>query len=160
MTGVRGGGERAGLPELGEVLGFLRLLWALDHALQTRSRRMAGRFGITGPQQLVLRLAGRFPGISAGQLAAILHVHPSTLTGVLKRLQRRGLLSRRPDPKDGRRATIALTVAGRRLDLAAAGALEVAVRQVLAGQPAAGIRATREVLRLLTDGLADPRGTR
>ena len=63
----------------------MRLLWAVDHGLQTRSKRMAVGLGITGPQRLVLRIVGRFPGISAGQLSRILHLDPSTLTGILRR---------------------------------------------------------------------------
>ena len=68
---------------LGDVLEFMRTLWALDHGLQLRSKRMERHLGITGPQRLVLRIVGRFPGISAGEVASIMEVHPSTLTGVL-----------------------------------------------------------------------------
>src|ERR687884_1409361 len=94
---------------LGPVLEFMKQLWALDHGLQTVSKRMESRFGITGPQRLVVRIVGRFPGISAGALADVLHVHPSTLTGVLRRLEERGVLQRRGDPNDGRRALFGLT---------------------------------------------------
>src|SRR5207249_10394609 len=90
-------------PPLGAVLDFLRLLWAVDHALQSASKRMESNFGMTGPQRLVMRIVGRFPGIAAGRVAEILHVHPSTLTGLLKRLESRGLLQRRTDPGDARR---------------------------------------------------------
>src|SRR3954470_12003885 len=113
--------EKSRGPQLGEVLEFMRLLWAVDHGLQSTSKRMESTLGITGPQRLVLRLVGRFPGITAGNLAQILHVHPSTLTGVLKRLERRGFLQRRPDPRDARRASLGLTARGRRLDVGAAG---------------------------------------
>ena len=68
----------------------MRLLWAVDHGLQRRSKRMAATLGVTGPQRLVIRIVGRFPGISAGRLASILHLHPSTLTGILRRLERGG----------------------------------------------------------------------
>jgi DNA-binding MarR family transcriptional regulator len=44
---------------------------------------MIGEVGVTGPQRLVLRVVGLFPGMSAGELATVLRVHPSTLTGVL-----------------------------------------------------------------------------
>ena len=76
------------MPPLGEQLEFMRLLWAIDHGLQTRSKRMAAALGVTGPQRLVIRIVGRFPGVSAGQLARILHLDPSTLTGILRRLER------------------------------------------------------------------------
>jgi DNA-binding MarR family transcriptional regulator len=94
------------LPPLGEVLEFLRLIWAVHHGLEKTSKKMDVRLGVTGPQRLVVRIVGRFPGIPAGRLAQILHVHPSTLTGVLKRLERRGFIERRPDPRDARRASL------------------------------------------------------
>src|SRR5437868_13871614 len=98
--------------QLGPVLEFMKQLWAVDHGLQSVSKRMEARFGITGPQRLVVRIVGRFPGISAGALAEVLHVHPSTLTGVLRRLETRGMLLRRADPKDARRALFGLTPRG------------------------------------------------
>src|SRR2546428_6839463 len=101
-------------PPLGGVLDFMRLLWAVDHALQSASKRMESAFGMTGPQRLVVRIVGRFPGIAAGRVAEILHVHPSTLTGVLKRLEARGILQRKPDPRDARRALFLLTRQGRK----------------------------------------------
>src|SRR5579864_2525298 len=78
-------------PTLGATLEFMRLLWALDHVLHKRSKWMARRYGVTGPQRLALRVIGREPDVSAGRLAGILKVHPSTLTGILQRVERRGL---------------------------------------------------------------------
>src|SRR5213075_940670 len=103
-------------PPLGAVLDFMRLLWAVDHSLQSASKRMEATYGITGPQRLVVRIVGRFPGIAAGRVAEILHVHPSTLTGILKRLEQRGILQRRTDPRDARRALFSLTPKGKKLD--------------------------------------------
>lgn len=113
----------------------MRLLWAVDHGLQSTSKRMNRDLGVTGPQRLVLRVVGRFPDISAGELAAVLHVHPSTLTGVLTRLLDRKLISRTAYPDDRRRAMLRLTSAGRRIDRLHAGTVEAAVRQVLATTP-------------------------
>ena len=72
--------------ELPDVLQFMQLLWAVVHGLEKTSKKMRGAIGVTGPQRLVLRVVGLFPGLSAGDLANILHIHPSTLTGVLQRL--------------------------------------------------------------------------
>ena len=124
----------------------MRTLWALDHALQTRSRRMAAHQGVTGPQRLTLRIIGRHPGITAGRLAAVLHLHPSTLTEILARLQRRRLIRRLSDPRDRRRALFRLTDLGRRCDAARSGTVESAVRAALARLPARDIAATRTVL--------------
>lgn len=65
----------SGLP-VGDAIDFLRLIWAVDHALQRRSKVMAATLGITGPQRLVIRMIGRFPSIHARQLADTLHLHP------------------------------------------------------------------------------------
>ena len=137
---------------LGAVLDFMRLLWALDHALQSASKRMESAFGMTGPQRLVVRIVGRFPGIAAGRIAEILHVHPSTLTGVLKRLEGRGILQRRPDPRDARRALFMLTAKGRRLDTVRTGTVEQAVRRVLLKDPEK-VAVAQEVLAALSGEL-------
>jgi len=139
-------------PPLGAVLDFMRLLWAVDHALQSASKRMEAAFGITGPQRLVVRIVGRFPGIAAGRVAEILHVHPSTLTGILKRLEARSILQRRPDPRDARRALLALTAKGRKLDNLRTGTVEQAVRRVLGTDPAK-VAAAQEVLFALSEEL-------
>src|SRR2546429_8830458 len=133
-----GGADDRREPPLGAVLDFLRLLWAVDHALQSASKRMESNFGMTGPQRLVMRIVGRFPGIAAGRVAEILHVHPSTLTGILKRLESRGLLQRRTDPRDARRALFMLTPKGRKLDTVRTGIVEQAVRRALAAGPHQG----------------------
>ena len=87
---MSGGGDgRPAHPKLGKPLEFMRSLWALDHALQSRSKAMAAALGVTGPQRMVVRLVGRFPDIAAGSLAELLMVHPSTLTGIVQRLESR-----------------------------------------------------------------------
>src|SRR5690242_13738362 len=61
-------------PELTGTLHFMQLLWELHHNLQARSKRMESTHGVTGPQRLVLRLVARYPGMSAGELAALLRL--------------------------------------------------------------------------------------
>jgi MarR family transcriptional regulator, organic hydroperoxide resistance regulator len=140
-------------PPLGEVLDFMRMLWSIDHGLQTTSKRMEATLGVTGLQRMVLRLVGRFPGISAGHLARILHVHPSTLTGVLKRLEDRQLVTRSADPLDARRALFTLTGKGRTLDIPSTGTVEASVQRALERVPQAKINAARELLQALSEEL-------
>lgn len=131
----------------------MRLLWAVDHALQSTSKRMNRTLGVTGPQRLVVRVVGRFPGISAGELAAVLHVHPSTLTGVLSRLIDRKLISRTAHPDDRRRTVLRLTDQGRRLDKLHAGTVEAAVRQALKGTPPSDHAAAGRLLARIAESL-------
>ena len=131
---------------LGRVLEFMRLLWAVDHALQSTSKWMEARLGVTGPQRLVIRMIGCFPGVSAGALADLLHVHPSTLTGVLRRLTDRGAIRRTADPRDSRRALFSLTARGRRVDRLRSGTVEAAITRALANVPARNRAAARSML--------------
>ena len=127
-TAPAGAGEPADLPD---VLRFMQLLWAVAHGLERTSKRMAGEIGVTGPQRLVLRVVGLRPGISAGDLASTLHVHPSTLTGVLGRLVAQRLLIRETDLSDRRRAVLRLTARGARINAAATRTVEAAVAAAL-----------------------------
>jgi MarR family transcriptional regulator, organic hydroperoxide resistance regulator len=139
----------AGDVRLGKVLGFMRLVWGIDHGLQTTSKRMEASFGVTGLQRLVIRLVGRFPLISAGGIADILRVHPSTLTGVLRRLEQRGAVERRVPPDDQRRALFQLTRQGRQLDELRAGTTEAAVRRALSRHTAEELAHASAVLATL-----------
>ncbi|HEY2747801.1 MAG TPA: MarR family transcriptional regulator [Polyangia bacterium] len=107
---------------------------------------MQATLGVTGPQRLAVRIIGRFPGISAGRLAKVLQIHPSTLTGVLARLQARRLLTRWPDPNDARRALFGLTASGRALNEMRSGTVESALMRAIAHVPDVQLRATTEVL--------------
>lgn len=152
--------EGESIDSLGDELEFMQLLWAVDHGLQSTSKRMGRRIGITGPQRLVIRIVGRFPGISAGRLASILHVHPSTLTGVLDRLVRRGLIERRKDPSDGRRALFDLKKKGVAVNRMRTQTVEAAVKDALAKVESADVAATKRVLSALAERLSPAgRGT-
>ena len=148
--------DTARLAELPDVLQFMQLMWAVVHGLERLSKRMTGDIGVTGPQRLVLRVVGLFPGMSAGDLAAVLHVHPSTLTGVLKRLGGQRLLARSDDPTDRRRAVLRLTQRGGRVNAARHGTVEAAIAQALEGVSDRDRMATKRVLERLAAHLEPP----
>lgn len=114
---------------------------------------MESERGVTGQQRLLLRVASKNPGISPGELAEVLHLHPSTVTGILNRLERRGFVIRRPDPADGRKFGVQIT---RKADAAVAPGpltVEALVAKALAIFPDAKIEATTEVLIALANVL-------
>jgi DNA-binding MarR family transcriptional regulator len=133
----------------------MRVLWAVDHGLQSGSKRMARTLGVTGPQRLVVRIIGKQPGLSAGTLARVLHVHPSTLTGVLRRLEERGAVERRNAEDDGRRVELYLTPRGRRINRVQVGTVESMIRQTLLRLEPRQIASTAEVLAAIAQALAD-----
>jgi DNA-binding MarR family transcriptional regulator len=142
------------MPSLGRTLDFMRLLWAVDHGLQSTSKRMERSLGVTGSQRLVLRVVGRIPGISAGMLASVLHLDPGTLSGVLARLERNGLLARGTDPADGRRAVLVLTPRGLALGKNVSGTVEAAVSGAMASLGRKEIASAERVLARIAEALA------
>lgn len=143
-------------PPLPDVLQFLQQLWMVTHALEKVSKHMAGAIGVTGPQRLALRVVGLCPGMSAGDLAGVLHVHPSTLTGVLQRLISQRLLTRVDDPADRRRAVLRLTARGARVNALTGGTVESLVEQTLTGISPRDRAAMQRVLHRLAQSLDPP----
>jgi DNA-binding MarR family transcriptional regulator len=134
---------------LDDVLRFMRLIWAIDHELERVSKRMESRLGLTIPQRLSLLLIGRNPGILASELAAVLHLHRGTLSGVVRRLEAAGYVARTVDASDARRAGLTLTPAGQRVNRRRAGTFEDAVRRVLAATLSSERAAAEHVLARL-----------
>jgi MarR family transcriptional regulator, organic hydroperoxide resistance regulator len=134
---------------LDDVLRFMRVIWAVDHELERVSKRMETRLGLTIPQRMSLLLIGRHPGILASELAAQMHLHRGTVSGLVRRLEAAGYVSRTIDPLDGRRAGLTLTVAGRAMNRRRAGTFEDAVRQLLAVAPASDLAAAEQMLARL-----------
>ncbi len=129
---------------------FLRNFWRLDHALERVSRDMEARLGVTAPQRAMIRCIGRFPGVTATQLAAHFHLDAGTISAALARLEKKGLVRRRRDPRDGRRVTLALTAAGRAVDGATHGTVEHVVERFLDVSSPEEIRGAVAVLERLT----------
>ena len=95
-----------------EALAMLR---ALIGALSSSARAVEQITGITNAQLFLLQqLAAQGP-CSLGELAALAHTQPSTVSLVIGRLQRAGFVTRVRSADDRRRAVIALTADGRRL---------------------------------------------
>jgi DNA-binding MarR family transcriptional regulator len=143
-----------------EVLDVLQLIWTLGHALQVRSLRMSRELGVTGPQRLALRLVASERVNSPGALAARLVLHKSTVTGIVARLEQRGLLVRAPHGGDGRRIALAPTPAGRRLARPRTNTIEAAVARAIAAAGPVEVRHASVFLRRLADELLPPRGAR
>jgi DNA-binding MarR family transcriptional regulator len=137
----------------GDVLDFMRALWRVNHALERVSSRMEGALGVTAQQRMVVRWVGKDREITAGALAARLHVDAGTVSAACKRLERKGLLRRRRDERDRRRVVLALTATGRALDRPTAGTVESAISRLLADTPAREVQAAERVLAALCESL-------
>lgn len=136
---------------LSPALHFLQRVWQLNHALERLSSRMERSLGVTAQQRLAIRFIGKYPGVGASVLAAILRVDPGTVSVALRRLEQKGLLARRKDPRDQRRAALGLTAQGRALDRPTRGTAEAAVERLLAELPAHDAAVTLRVLERFSE---------
>jgi DNA-binding MarR family transcriptional regulator len=90
----------------------------LDHELRETIGRLVRRLraepgSIPLPQGAVLARLEREGAASTSDLAAAERMRPQSMAQTVHELESAGLVSRRPDPDDGRRALIEITPAGR-----------------------------------------------
>jgi MarR family transcriptional regulator, organic hydroperoxide resistance regulator len=87
--------------------------------LYTESRRVtkdvAGRFGLTGPQLAVVKMLEPVGKLSLSALSSKIRARNSTVTGIIDRMEREGLVERRRSDSDRRVINIVLTRKGREL---------------------------------------------
>jgi DNA-binding MarR family transcriptional regulator len=148
-------GEQTAEGSLGDALELLRRIWQLSHEIERASARMARTLGITGQQRMTLRVIGRFPGITAGDLSDRLCVDAATVSTALARLEKKKLVTRQRDATDGRRVRVLLTAAGRKLDVPDTGTIESAVSHVVANSPAGDIETVHRIFEALTTRLRE-----
>ncbi len=84
-------------------------------AMDVYSRQLSDSHGLTGPQMLCLREISQQGSLTTGTLALAVALSPATLTGILDRLEMRGLVSRERRPEDKRRVVVSLTAHGRQM---------------------------------------------
>jgi DNA-binding MarR family transcriptional regulator len=82
------------------------------HALHTATRASERSVGLSGAQLFVLRQLAVVPGQSLRDLAMRTRTTQSSISEVVGRLVRRGLVTREPSKQDRRRAELTLTDTG------------------------------------------------
>jgi MarR family transcriptional regulator, organic hydroperoxide resistance regulator len=92
------------------VIDALRRLF---RAIQEYSKAVQSRSGLSSPQLWALQIVGAHPGVSIGELSERMFAHPSTVSGVVDRLEGRGALRRETDERDRRGVRLTLTARGR-----------------------------------------------
>ncbi len=128
----------------------MQRVWALTHALDVRSKNMAKTLGVTGPQRLVIRIIGQMANASARDISNTLGMHPSTLTGILARLESQKMIARTIDSEDRRIARLQLTRSGEAIDRERKGTVEAAVRRAMGRADSTVIANAMMMLELLT----------
>ena len=81
---------------------LLFLLHDVARLLRVDADKRARAHGMTRAQWAILIWLERQPGISQKELAELLEVEPITVARLIDRLEARGMVERRPDPRDRR----------------------------------------------------------
>jgi DNA-binding MarR family transcriptional regulator len=97
---------------ISEIMQSLR---RIIKSLQDYSQTVSSHFGITGPQLWALKTIYQRGSLSLGELSKGMYLHPSTVSGVVDRLEKKGFVLRDRTEKDRRVVKVCLTPKGKML---------------------------------------------
>jgi MarR family transcriptional regulator, organic hydroperoxide resistance regulator len=97
---------------ISEIMQSLRRIFK---AIQDYSHEVSEKFGITGPQLWALKTISQNESLSLSDLGKRMYLHPSTITGVIDRLEKKRYVIRIRDQVDRRVIYVQLTAEGKRL---------------------------------------------
>lgn len=93
-------------------LQIVATLRSIAQEIDTYSRELWMKYGVTAPQIGVLRFLSVTKEATVTTVCAELHVTQQTMAGILQRLESRGLVVRKKDSIDRRKVILALTDEG------------------------------------------------
>ncbi|HET8714508.1 MAG TPA: MarR family transcriptional regulator [Holophagaceae bacterium] len=103
------------MPKAQKIEAIFHDIRRIVRALELFSKEVDVKFNLTAPQLWALWELGKDGPLSLKDLSARIQLHPSTVVGVVDRLEAKGLVARKADPEDRRRVRLSLTAAGRAL---------------------------------------------
>jgi DNA-binding MarR family transcriptional regulator len=96
----------------GESRQLLKAIRRLARAVDIQSRRIDRELGLTLPQYIVLAAVGDLRNGTSREIAAAADLSPATVTGILDKLEAKGLIERSRSRIDRRSVHTRLTDAG------------------------------------------------
>ena len=82
-------------------------------AIDLNSKKLVKRVGLTGPQLVILQEISNIGKATSGEIARAVSLSQPTVTGILERMEKRGLLTRQRSRHDKRRIMVSITENGR-----------------------------------------------
>jgi DNA-binding MarR family transcriptional regulator len=117
-------------PDVRQVAEALRLSIGV---LLRRLRQTPPDGGLTMPESVALARLEKNGPLTSSELAKLERISPQSMGATLAALQKRGLIERRADPGDGRRALLSLSKAGRQVRRSRSDARTSQLADALAG---------------------------
>jgi len=97
------------------ITGVMQSLRRIFKAIQDYSQEVYNKFEITGPQLWALKTISQNENLYLSELGKRMYLHPSTITGLIDRLEKKGYVERSRDQKDRRVIYVQLTPKGKRI---------------------------------------------
>ena len=97
---------------IAEIMQSLRRIFK---AIQDYFQEISKKYGITGPQLWALKTVAANGSLSLGELSKKMYLHPSTISGVVDRLEKKGFVVRDRGQEDRRVVKVQLTPQGKKI---------------------------------------------
>lgn len=116
-------------------LRILRAMRRIIRSVDLYSKELAATTGMTAPQLVCLLTIVEHRSITATAISREIHLSPSTVVGILDRLEEKGLVKRERGTDDRRVVSVTATEAGDRLASEAPSPLQKTLADELAALP-------------------------
>ncbi len=124
------------VPDTSYDLKILQSLRRIIRAVDLHSRKLSMQYKITGPQLACLQVVNDQGPLTVSALARAVYLSPSTIVGILDRLEQKALVLRKRSRQDRRVVNIEITAAGQDLVHAAPSLLQETLSKALQRLPA------------------------
>lgn len=140
-----------GLEPTGLHSSVLSLLRKITSTISRHSHQLTVSTGLTVPQLLCLRHIRQHGFLTPGTLASYIFVSKATVTGILDRLEARGLVKRERSDPDRRKICVELTEEGEKVTKEAVWPLQERFARNLAGLSESQCEEIRNTLSLIAE---------
>jgi DNA-binding MarR family transcriptional regulator len=96
-------------PDTNTSAYVLSTLRQIIRAMDIHSRQLSKKYGLTGPQLIVISEIGQYGTMTIGELARRVSLSQATVTTILDRLELKELAERTRDKQDKRRVYVEIT---------------------------------------------------
>ncbi len=143
---------------MGKEENVIALIAGFMRAKRARMDKLLTGQGIHPGQAPMLFSIFKDNGLTQKQLGERMHLRPASVTIMLKRLQRAGLIEKTPDTKDLRVFRIYLTEKGRSLKDTVMNAVEAVEQDAISGLGAEDIASLRKMMTTMRGNLEKASG--
>lgn len=165
-TGAKNGEASRGLavsdqavesnPEIAFAEETFSKLLQLVRTIQSGMQGIEGSHGLSGSQLWTLWQLSAQPGLRVTQLAVAQHIHPSTASNLLDKLEARGLVRRERRDADNRVVRLYLTETGHQLAKDIPGPLQGRLRHALKEMPSPELEALLKGVTSVLNTMSEP----